>query len=201
MVTIEQNIHRILRLYPMVLNILDIQRNWRKKLIPYICLLNSAFVRIFWIFLLGLIYQNVSSVTKVCSVAKSCLTFVTPWTAACQTSLSFTVLGVAQTHVHWVDNAIQPCHPLFSPSPPALSLSQHEGSFPVSWLLTSSGQSIGASASVLPMNILGWFPLGLTDLISLLSKELWSAFSSTIVQKHQFFGAQPSLWSNSHIRI
>ena len=68
------------------------------------------------------------------------------------------------------------------------------GSFPVSQLFTSGGQGIGASpsASVLPMNIQGWFPLGLTGLISLLSKGLSRAFSSTTVQKHQFFGAQPS---------
>ena len=62
------------------------------------------------------------------------------------------------------------------------------GSFPVSWLFTSSGQSIGASpsASVLPKNIQGWFPLGLTGLTSLLSKGLSRAFSSTTIQKHQF---------------
>ena len=67
--------------------------------------------------------------------------------------------------------------------------------------ITSGGQSIWASvsASVLPMNIQGWFSLGLTGLISLLSKGLSRVFSSTVVQKHQFFGAQPSLWSNSHI--
>ena len=76
------------------------------------------------------------------------------------------------------------------------------GSFPMSRLFTSGGQSIGvsASASGLPMNIQGWFPLGLASLISLLSKGLSRVFSSTIVQKHQFFSAQPSLWSNSHIR-
>ena len=75
------------------------------------------------------------------------------------------------------------------------------GSFPTCWLFTSDGQSIGASAlaSVLPMNIQGWFPLGLIGLISLLSKGLSKAFSSTTIQKHQFFGSQPSLWSNSHI--
>ena len=73
--------------------------------------------------------------------------------------------------------------------------------FPKSQLFASSGQSIGASASasVLPMTSQGWFPLGLTGLI-LQSKELSRVFSSTTVQKHQFFGAQPSLWSNSHIR-
>ena len=75
------------------------------------------------------------------------------------------------------------------------------GSFPMSWLFPSGGQSIGASASasVLPMNIQGWFPLGLTSLISLQSKGLSKVFSNTTVQKHQFFGAEPFLWSNSHI--
>ena len=68
-------------------------------------------------------------------------------------------------------------------------------SFPMSWLFASGGQNIGASASasVLPMDIQGCFSLGLTGLISLLSKELWRVFSSTTVWKHQFFGAQPSL--------
>ena len=75
------------------------------------------------------------------------------------------------------------------------------GSFPMSRLFTSGGQSIGASASasVLPMSIQGWFPLRLNGLLSFLSKELSRVFSNTTVPKHQFFGAQPSLWSNSHI--
>ena len=74
-------------------------------------------------------------------------------------------------------------------------------SFPRSRLFELGGQSIGAStsASVLTMTIQGWFPLGLTGLISSPSKGLSRVFSSTAVQKHQFFGAQPSLWSNSHI--
>ena len=73
------------------------------------------------------------------------------------------------------------------------------GSFPMSQIFASSGQSIGAStsASILPMNIQGWFPLGWTGLISLLSKELSRVFSNTTVQKHQFFSTQLSLWSNS----
>ena len=74
------------------------------------------------------------------------------------------------------------------------------GVFPMSQLFTSSGQSIGASASVLPMNTQAWFPLQLTGWISLQSKGLSRIFSNTTVRKHQFFGAQPSLWSNSHIR-
>ena len=63
------------------------------------------------------------------------------------------------------------------------------------------GRSIGASASasILPMNIQGWFPLGLTGLISLLSKGLSRVFSNTTARKYQLFGTQPSLWSNSHI--
>ena len=75
------------------------------------------------------------------------------------------------------------------------------GSLLMSWVFTSGGQSIGVSvsASVLPMIIQDWFPLRLTGLISLQSKELSKVFSSTTVQKHQFFSAQPSLWSNSHI--
>ena len=70
------------------------------------------------------------------------------------------------------------------------------GAFPMSQLFTSGGQSIGASASasVLPMNLQGWFPLGLTGLISLLSKGLSRVFSSTTVQKHQFFGTQLSAY-------
>ena len=75
------------------------------------------------------------------------------------------------------------------------------GSFLMSWFFTLGGQSIEASASatVLPMNIQGWFPLRSTGLISLLSKGLLKAFPSTTIQRHQFFGAQPSSWSNSHI--
>ena len=101
----------------------------------------------------------------------------------------------AQTHVHWVDDAIWPSYLLSLPSQsfPA------SASFPVSWLFTSGDQSTRASASVLPKNIQCWLPLGWTGLISLLSKGLSSVFSSTTVWKHQFFSAQPSLWSNSHL--
>ena len=73
--------------------------------------------------------------------------------------------------------------------------------FPMNQLFPSGGQSIGTSvsASALPMNIQGWFPLGLTSLIFLQTKRLSSVFSSTTVRKHQFFGIRPSFWSNSHI--
>ena len=99
-----------------------------------------------------------------------------------------------QTHAHRVGDAIQPCHPLpfpFSSCPQSFPAS---GSFPMSQLFTSGGQSIRAStsASVFPGNIQGWFPLGLTDLISLLSKGLSRVFPSTTIQKYQFFSSQPS---------
>ena len=106
-----------------------------------------------------------------------------------------------QTHVHWVSDAIQPSHPLSSPSPPAFNLSQHQGLF--QWVSSSHQVTkvlVSASASVLQMNIQGDIPLGLNGLISLLSKGFSRVFSSTAVQKHQFFSAQPSLQSNSHIR-
>ena len=75
------------------------------------------------------------------------------------------------------------------------------GSFPMNWLFALGGQSIEASISawILPMNIQGWFPLGLTDLISLQSNKLSRVFSSNTIWKHQFFSVQPSLQSNSHI--
>ena len=99
----------------------------------------------------------------------------------------------------------QQCHPMissfvvtFSSCPQSFPAS---GSFPVSQFFASGDQSIriSASASVPPMNIQDWFPLGWTGWISLVSKGLSRVFSNTTVQKHQFSGAQPSLWSNSHI--
>ena len=106
----------------------------------------------------------------------------------------------AQTHSHWVGDAIQPPHPLLLPSPPALNLSQHQGLFH-ELVLCIRWPNIGALAlaSVLPMNIQGWFPLGLTGWISLQSKGLSRVFSNTTVEKYQFFDSQPSLWSSSHI--
>ena len=91
---------------------------------------------------------------------------------------------LAQTHVHWVGDAIQPSHPLSSPSPPAFNLSQHWVFFTMSQFFTSGGQSIGVSvsASVLPVSIQDWFPLGWTGLISLQSKGLSRVFSNTTVQ-------------------
>ena len=116
------------------------------------------------------------------------------WTAALQASLSITnSWSLLQLNVHWLSDAIQPSHPLLSPSP-TFSLSPASGSFPMSQFFTSGSQSIRASASVsvLPVNIQGWFPLGLTGLI-LQFKELSRVFSNTTAQKHQFFGTQLSL--------
>ena len=106
----------------------------------------------------------------------------------------------AQTHVHSVNDVIQSSHPLSPPSLPAFSPSQHQD-LVQNWLFTSGGQIIKASVSVLPMNIQSWFPLELTGSISLLSKGLSRVFSNTTIGKHQSFGTQPYLWSNSHIRI
>ena len=105
----------------------------------------------------------------------------------------------AQTHVHWVDDAIQPSHPLLPPSPLDLSLSQHQGLLQKVSSLHQVAKYWSFSTS--PSNVQGWFPLGLTGLISLQSKGLSRVFSSTSVRKHHFFGTQPSLWSNFHIHI
>ena len=91
------------------------------------------------------------------------------------------------------------CHSTISslsPFPPVINLSKHQNLFQCHFI--SDGQSIGASAPVPPMNIVGWFPSWLTRLISMLSKGLSKLFSSTKSWKHQFIGTQPSLWSNSH---
>ena len=138
------------------------------------------------------------------SVPQSCLTLCNPM--GCSTTVILVhhqPLELAQTHVHRVDDAIQPSHPLSSPSPPAFNLCQHQGLF--QWV-----SSLNQVAKVLALqlqpqsfqwifSIQGWIPLGLTGLISSQSKGLSRAFSNTTVRKHQFFSAQLSLWSNSHI--
>ena len=127
--------------------------------------------------------------------------FATPWTAAPQASLSIT--NCWSLHKPMFIESVMPsnhlilCRPLlllpsFFPSIRVFS----SGS-----LFISGGQNVGASALVLPVNIQDWFPLGMASLISLQFEELSRVFSSTTVRKHQFFGSQPSLWSNSHIRM
>ena len=108
------------------------------------------------------------------------------------------LLELAQTQVHRVSDAIQPSHPPF-PFFSCLQSFPVSGTFQMSHFFPLGGQSIGASASVLPMNIQDGFPLGKTDWISLQSKGLSRVFSNTTVQKHQFFGTQLSSQSNSHI--
>ena len=133
------------------------------------------------------------------SVAQSCPTLCDPMNhSAPGLPVHHQLPEFTQTHVHWVGGAIQPSHPLSSPSPPCLNLSQRQDLFQ---LFTWGGQSIGvsASASVLPMNSQDWSPLGWYGWISLQSKGLSRVFSNTTVQKHQFFGAQLSSQSNSHI--
>ena len=137
------------------------------------------------------------------SVAQSCLALRDPMD--CSTpgfSVHHQLPELAQTHPssRW-------CHPIISspviPFSSCLQSFPASGSFAMSQVFTSGGQSIGASASasVLPMNVQDWFPLGFTSLISLQSKELSRVFSNTTVQKHWFLGSQLSLWSNSHIHI
>ena len=122
---------------------------------------------------------------------------VTPWTTCSMPDfpVHHQLPDLAQTHVHPVSDTIQPSHPLSSPSPPPFSLSQHHGFF--KWVSSSHQVAkvlrISASASVFPMNIQDWFPLGWTGLISSQSKGLSRVFSNTTVQKHQFFGTQLSL--------
>ena len=129
------------------------------------------------------------------SVAQSCLTLFTPWTAAWQAFLSIAHSGVYSNSCP----LSQWCHPTISssviPFSSCLQSFPASGSFQMSQFFASGGQSIGASASasVLSMNVQDWFPLGWTGWISLQSKGLSRVFSITIVQKHQFFGAQLSL--------
>ena len=127
--------------------------------------------------------------------------FGTPWIAARQASLSITnsrsLLKLTSIESVMPSSHLILCHPLLL-LPQSLPAS---GSFPMSQLFAWGGQSIGvsASASVLPMNTQDWSPLPWTGWISLQSKGLSRVFSNTTVQKHQFFGAQLSSPSNTHI--
>ena len=138
------------------------------------------------------ILLNISDVVVVQSPLSQVLFFATPWTAACQASLSSLSPWVWSNSCLWR----QWCYPAISssvsPCPHSFSVSR---SFPMSQLIISGSQSIGASVSIFPMNIQDWFSLRLSGLI-LLSKGL---FLSTTIWKHQFSGAQPSLWFNSHL--
>ena len=128
-----------------------------------------------------------SSSLQPCGLQHARLPCPSPTPRACSNSCPYS---------WWCPPTISSSVVLFSSCPQSFPAS---GSFLMSQFFTSGGQSIGVSSSVLPMNIQDWFPLGWTGWISLQSKGLSRVFSSTTVQKHQFFGAQLSLWSNSHI--
>ena len=152
---------------------------------------------IFTVFWLIKAIWNLTLIVAVQSLSRVWL-FVTPWTAAHQASLSFTIsqrwwsIGSVMSSNHLVL-----CYPLLLQLSmfPSIRVFSNDSAF------ASGGQSIGASASspVFPMNIQDWFPLGQTALISLQSKGPSWVFSNTTVPKHQLFGAQPSLWFRSHI--
>ena len=134
--------------------------------------------------------------TQFSSVAQSCLILCDPMN--CRTPglpVHHQLPEFTHTHVHQVSDAVQPSHPLSSPSPPAPNPSPHQGLF--QWVSSSHqvANSFGVSVStwVLPMNTQDWSPLEWTGWISSKSKGLSRVFSNTTVQKHQFFGAQLSL--------
>ena len=141
--------------------------------------------------------MNLNSLFFCCSVAKSCLTFVMPWNVRLLCPLlSPAVCPNSRPLSRW-------CHPTISSSVTPFSFCPQSfpeaGSFPMSKFLVLGSPSFTAAASVLPLNIEGWFPLGLTSLIALLSKGVSRVFSSTTMRMHQFCGTRPSLWSNSQI--
>ena len=135
------------------------------------------------------------SLMPCCSVTQSCPTLCNPMDCSIpDLPVHQHLPELAQTHVHWVSDIINHlilCCPLLLPPSifPSIRVFSNES------VLASGGQNIGvsASASVLSMNIQGWFPLGLTGLISLQSKGLSRVFSNTTAQKHQFFSSQLSL--------
>ena len=152
--------------------------------------------------ILGIIIRKMTAYSvQFSSVAQSCLTLCDPmdWSTS-GFPVRNQLLELAQTHVYRVSDAIQPSHPLLSPSPPAFNLSSIRV-FSNESALHIRGQIVGVSAStsVLPMNTQVWSPIGRTGWISLQSKRLSRVFSNTTVQKHQFFGTQLSSQSNSHI--
>ena len=124
--------------------------------------------------------------------------FVIPWTAACQASLSI-IISLSLFKLMSIESVMSSNHLIYCCPFSCPQFSAASGPFPVSQLFASGGQGIGFSASVLSMNIQGWFPLGLTYLNSMVSMGFLSVFYSNTSQKHQFFGSQSLLWSSSHI--
>ena len=151
---------------------------------------------------LCLVAQFISTSDQIRSVAQSCPTLCDPMNRSTPgLPVHHQLPEFTQTHVHQVCDTIQPSHPLSSPSPPAPNPSQRPESFPMSQVFAWGSQNTGVSAlaSFLPKKSQGWSPSEWTGWISLQSKGLSSIFSNTTVKKHQFFSAQPSSQSNSHI--
>ena len=129
--------------------------------------------------------------------------FATPWLQHVRLPYPSPSPGVCQVHIQWIGDAIQPSHPLSPPSPLAPNLSQHQGLF--QWVSSSNqvAKLLEFQLSISPSNEqsglisfrIDWFDF----LASLESKGLSRVFFSTTIQKHQYFGSQPSLWSSSHI--
>ena len=170
-------------------------RSWKPLKYPQKGLVKSIWYIFRWWYVKMFQIYSVSSVQSVSHVQL----FATPWTAAPQASLSITnswsFLKLMSIKSVMPFNHLILCHPLLLPSVfPSIWVFSNESVLHIRW------PSIGVSVSawVLPTNIQDWFPLGLTGWISLQSKGLSRVFSNTTVQKHQFFGAQLSLWSNSH---
>ena len=166
-------------IYLIVSSWLNSVTNFYTSTIAIICVLLTA------------LYQEAYNV-HFNSVTQSCLTLCNPMDCSTpRLPIHPWLPELAQTHVHWVGDAIQPSHPLSSPSP-VFSLSQHQCL--LQWVSSSHqvAKSIGvsASASVLLMNTQDWSPLGWTGFVSLQSKGLSRVFSNITVQKHQFFDAQ-----------
>ena len=145
--------------------------------------LSSSFsLHVWWLHnpLIFYVYFRLRLLVQFSSVAQSCLTLCNPMNCSMPgLPVHHQLLESTQTHVHWVSDATQPCHPLLL----CLQSFPASGSVQMSQFFASGGQSIGASASVFPMNIQDWFPLGLTSWISLLPKGLSRIFSNTI-RKH-----------------
>ena len=153
---------------------------------------------------INLLYQPCSFVTFVVWYLSHVRLFVTPWTADYQASLSFTIswslLKLMSIELVMPSNHLILSRPLLLPSVfPSIRVFSNELALLIRWPKYYSFSL--NEYLVLPVNIQGWFPLGLTGLISLQSKGLSKVFSNTTVQKHQFFSTQPYLWFNSHIHI
>ena len=136
-----------------------------------------------------------------CSVAQSCPTFCDPMDCSMPGfPVLHYLLELAQTHVHWVSDAIQPSHHLSFPSPPTFNPSQNQVFSNMSVLRMRCLKYWSFSVNInTSMNTQDWSPLGWTGWISLQPKGLSKVFSNTTVQKHHFFCAHVSLQSNSYI--